>query len=90
MRCTPGSPKFWRVRPVKGVGLGVVFADTGNDVKEPSYALRPITQRRQIVGPPDLGRNRPETLDSPKEMAVRTLPRDPRGSGTKSKTRNAS
>ncbi len=45
-------------------------------------------ENKSNLPPPDLGRNGPETTDFLREMAVWTLPRDPRGEGDKNKIKS--
>ena len=47
----------------------------------PQLILAVLKANAKIKKSPDSGRNRPETYDLPRKMAVRTLPRDPPGEG---------
>ncbi len=50
-------------------------------------ATQPKEQVHEYITPSDPGRKRTETLDLPREMAVRTLPRDPPRKGAKNKNK---
>ncbi len=58
-----------------------IFHRLGFDHKTSSCRKTQSPGLIQTDYPPDPGRNRPKTVDCPKEVAVRTLPRDPTAEG---------